>query len=451
LEPTFLVEREQPKSKIWLPNLWSVNYAETHKEVESGWSIELDEIPESGTLPELPQATVIYEETNRHWFWVTYTLVRENGEWRIQRMADEGLNAQTLSVEELQGKTDELDSYLREFSQKYTEQDIKQLEEEEAMTYLGQLATYVMQAIGYNDILIKKLPLDRSLYADAAALMVTVGQYERCLAYLVPLTQRFPEQRGLFLRRMADVQLRTSEEYFEEEYEERGELYLELAEKSLQESLAVENSLEAHLSLAEMFLDDDERFDEAKDHLLQAKELVTDPADEAHVERHLGEIAMEQDEFQKALSHYQRVVELKPDSANIWSEIGEAHEMLDHFEEAEANYKRAIELQPENASYYYKLSTLYSENDQPSQAMEVIEQGLAANPDSAALHAHMASAYLERDDYQQAEIFLNKAEQLNPDSEFIKRLRGIFDMSKPKQVYTTHRLGKPGKQGRRGR
>ena len=451
LEPNFLVEREQPKSKIWLPGLWSVNYAETHKEVESGWSIELDEIPESGPLPELPQATMIYEQTNRHWFWVTYTLIRENGEWRIQRMTDEGLNAQTLSIEELQAKTDELDSYLREFSQKYTEQDVEQLEEKEAMAYLGQMATYIMQAIGYNDILIKKLPLDRSLYVDASALMVTVGQYERCLAYLTPLIRRFPEQRALFLRRMADVQQRVSEEYFEEDYEERGELYLELAEKSLQESLAVENSIEAHLSLAEMFLDDDERLDEAEDQLLQAKELVTDPADEAHVERHLGEVAMEQDEYQKALSHYQRVIELEPDSANIWSEIGKAHEMLDHFAEAEANYKRAIELQPDNASYYYRLATLYNENNQPSQAIEVIEQGLAANPDSAALYAHKAALYVESDDYEQAEISLSKAEQLNPDSESIKRLRNIFEMNKPKPEYAVHRLGKPGKRGRRGR
>jgi tetratricopeptide (TPR) repeat protein len=394
---------------------------------------------------------VIYEETNRHWFWTSYTLIQDNGDWRIQRMTDEGVSAQSLSMEELQKKTEELNSYLEDFAQKAEGRDLEEIEKEEGVEYLKQLVMHITQAISYNDVLIKKLPLDRSLYAEATALMVATGQYERCLAYLVPLTQRFPVQRALYLRRIADLQLRVSEEYFEEDDKERGELYLDLAEKSLEESLTVENSLEAHVSLAEMFLDDDERWDEAKDHLLAAKELTTDPEDEAHIERHLGEIAMEQEEFQEALSHYQRVVELKPDSANIWLEIGKAHEMLEHFEEAEANYKHVIELEPDDVRAYGRLGKLYSENDRFSQAIEVLEQGLVANPDSAGLHTQMAATYMGHDDYHQAEIFLNKAEQLDPDTEYVKTIREVFEWSKPKPAYATHRVDKTGKQKKRKR
>ena len=58
--------------------------------------------------------------------------------------------------------------------------------------------------------------------------------------------------------------------------------------------------------------------DEARNHLLTAKAMLpADSAgDEAHIEMHLGEIAMEQDRAQEALEHYQRVAELEPDSAS---------------------------------------------------------------------------------------------------------------------------------------
>ena len=89
LEPDFIHEREPRESKLWLPNSFSARQGTTRKEIEVGWSIELDQTPISETLPEFPQATAIYEETGRHWFWTSYTLIQEQEEWRIQSMTDE--------------------------------------------------------------------------------------------------------------------------------------------------------------------------------------------------------------------------------------------------------------------------------------------------------------------------------------------------------------------------
>jgi tetratricopeptide (TPR) repeat protein len=51
---------------------------------------------------------------------------------------------------------------------------------------------------------------------------------------------------------------------------------------------------------------------EAEDHLLQAKAIVPDSSQEAHVEMHLGDIAMELERYEEALIHYQRVADLEP-------------------------------------------------------------------------------------------------------------------------------------------
>src|SRR5262249_31129623 len=151
-------------------------------------------------------------------------------------------------------------------------------------------------------------------------------QYERCLTYLIPMTQRFPQRRGLFLRRIADVQQKLSESYFYKENDERGELYQELAAESLHESLDVENSFEAHMALVDLLIEDEEEIDHMEKHLLAARELMNGPAEEAHVEVHLGEVATVREQFKEALGHYQRVLDLKPDSAEAWFDVGEAHE-----------------------------------------------------------------------------------------------------------------------------
>jgi hypothetical protein len=52
LEPDFIHEREPRESKLWLPNPLSAKHSTSRKEIEIGWSIELDQIPTSETLPE---------------------------------------------------------------------------------------------------------------------------------------------------------------------------------------------------------------------------------------------------------------------------------------------------------------------------------------------------------------------------------------------------------------
>jgi tetratricopeptide (TPR) repeat protein len=451
LKPDFMHEHELQKSQLWTPNPLPVSDPTTHKEIETGWSITLDKIPSDNTLPELPKATLIYEETGRHWFWPRYTLVQENDDWRIQNMTDEGMNAQNLSVEELQHKIEDLYGRAKEFADRYTPEEVEQLKDQDMRNYLAATSRRIIQAIYHTDILIKKFSLDFSLYEQAALRMAAANQYERSLAYLRPLTQRFPEQRGLWLRRMAAVQKLLSKELFDEGYDEQAERSLELAEEALQESLTVENNIEAHISIAELLIEDSERLDEAEGHLLQAKELITNPEEEAHIELHLGEIATEREQFEKALSHSQRIVELQPDSSEAWFDVGEAHEALEHFEEAETSYKRAIELEPDNEGYYYTLSKLYAQNDQPLKAMEVLEQGIIANPDSTILHLYIVAVVIESGDYHQAEMLLNKIERVDPKSELVHMYRQLLNLSKPKYTYDAKKLNKPLKQKKKRR
>ncbi len=435
LEPNLLYEREAQKSKLWLPNPFRADRSTAPKEIEAGWSIELDEADLSETLPELPKATLVYEETGRHWFWATYQLVQEEGEWRIQTIIDEGANALNLPAEELQKRIAELDKRGRGLTTKYDLTDIDALQNDaNAMRDLEDLLRSLLQSAYYNDALIQVLPDDPLVYETAAVRMILLGQFERGAAYLEPLVERFEEHRAGYLRQLAQVRRQLSEKYFEIGDDERGERCLERAEEALRESLVEENSFEAHISLAELLIDEDEDefLDEAGEHLLQAKALTTDSADEAHAEMHLGEVAMKREQYEEALSHYQRAAELAPDHVENWVYLADVYKKLNNIEEAEVQYKHAIELEPDNADLYWAFSKMYAENDQPEKALEVIEGGLSTNPESAILAIYLATMYFEDGDYEQAEIFLDKAEEIDPELEMISLFRQVLSLSKPK-------------------
>src|SRR5260370_26987506 len=151
-------------------------------------------------------------------------------------MTDEGANALALPVAELQKRVKEHDKYLEEFTQKPRPTDRA---EEETLQELNAILWHLMETIYYTDALIKELPLDRSLYLEAAGRLLLMHKYERSIIYLEPLARRFTEQRAEILRQLAAVQIEVSKQYFEKEYDELPEHLQELAEETLRESLAV--------------------------------------------------------------------------------------------------------------------------------------------------------------------------------------------------------------------
>ena len=429
LIPDFIHEREPQESKIWLPGLASAKRSATRKEFEVGWSIELEETPLTYTLPEVPQPTAVYEETQRHWFWTSYTLVQEENEWRIQSMTDEASIALTLPIEELQKRISKQDKFLDEYTAKHKP---KNLNIEKTQQYLDAIVWRIMQTVYYTEALIKKLPLDYSLYRDVLTRLVAVTHYEHALIYLEPLAQQFPD--GPRLRQLAAFQRELGNRFFDEGDDERGEHFQELAEEALRKSLSLVNSFEAHISLAEILIDEKEHLDEAEDHLLQAKAMVNDPDEDAHIEMHLGEIAFELKQYEDALKHFRHVADYQPDSAESWASVALVYKMLEQYDEAEANYKRAIELEPDNEDYYFSLSEMFHANEELEKAIEVLEEGLIENPDSASLHIFLAMRYIDIGDYRQAELFLEKAERLEPDGPMGQLMRQVIDIMKLEHV-----------------
>jgi tetratricopeptide (TPR) repeat protein len=425
-EPEFIRELEQKQGGLWLPNRLKENLSSTRKEFDTGWSIEMDDTPLSEGITELPVGTAINTVTQRRWFWTHYTLVRVEDAWRIESMADEGANAQSLPLGELQKRIAEQYKRVDQITRKHKPTD------HDAQQHLQELLWHLGHALHYTDALIAKSPLDRAAYENAAAAMLALQQFERAIVYFEPLVQRFPDKKSENLLQLAAIQIQLSEYLFDEEEDDASERYKQLAEENLYASLAIENSYMGHLLLGQLLKDD--RPGEAEDHLNQAKAMTTDAFVQLAVEKDLGDIAMDREQYDEALQHFNRVVELEPGSGEAWYDIAETYNLLENVEEAANNYRHAIQLEPDNTDYYSALSRMYMEHGQLTTSREVLEEGLRANPDSAEIRAFLALVMSESGDYRAAEALLDEAESIDPDLEIIDMFRMLLNVNKTRQL-----------------
>ncbi len=245
-EPSFLRERERSQQLIWLPTSALGDRSSTQREVEIGWSLELTDTPLSGTLPEMPMGTAVYKETGRHWFWTSYTLVKEEEAWRIQRMKDDGASAQSLSIAELQQHLKTIDERNQEIVETH------QPNEPGAQQYYEEIISGSIQALHYDDALLVKLPLDRTIYDDAYSRARGLRLSERAIVYLEAIIQRFPKDHdiGNILQLLAVSQADLSEQYKQDKMDVAAQHFFELAMDNLQKAIAANNTALAHLILA---------------------------------------------------------------------------------------------------------------------------------------------------------------------------------------------------------
>jgi tetratricopeptide (TPR) repeat protein len=417
-ELSFIREREVSTPAVWLPFAGSRNIS-TRREIEAGWSIEVSDTQLSGTLKEMPMGTIVYKETGRHWFWTSYTLVKEDGRWRIQKMIDDGANAQGLSMNELQNRIKEQTDRVNEIMQTQNPSggNAQQLTEE--------IIWRMVESMHYDDALIVHLPLDRTIYGDAYSRAMSLGALERAIVYLDRLAHRFPEQKGEMLRQLALTQEALSEHFGQIGMNEREQQFSQFAEQSARESLEVQNEAGGHVVLAELLMQRGTReaLADAEKHLNQAREMVVNVSQEAAIEDALATIAIRREQYQEALRHYQHIMELDQSIPDLWLKMAYVQRRIGQNEQARETYERAIKAQPDDFRPYAELGSLYIDENKATSARETLERGLQAIPNSAHLLALLASVYIATGDMHRAQTTLERAEKIDANLDMVQAVR----------------------------
>jgi len=335
---------------------------------------------------------------------------------------------QGLTIEELQQRIEEENKRIEEITSRP-----RSTNEEEAVANFEEVVRRIIHSLAYVDALLVKLPLDETIYEEAFGRAMTLNNYERAAAYLERIVQRFGQGRAEHLQRLGIVQSMLAEWYQQRGLHERSEHFFELAESTLNQALALNNTVIGHTRLAEILINHKVRLDEAETHLNQAGELAVSNAsteDQAMVEANLGSLSMLREQPENALRHFQRAAELNPNLENIWFSIGMVQRALKRFDEAEATFKHAIELEPHDFRIYAELAAIYMNRRQFAQARETLEQGIRAIPESAYLRALLASVLLESGDRRRANALLQEAERINPQDPMVQAMREEMEKRK---------------------
>jgi tetratricopeptide (TPR) repeat protein len=351
-------------------------------------------------------------------------------------MTDEGANAQGLSIQDLQKHINELREEVKNLNEEYRpllQRANMEEPDEDAMEYLRETLWRMHKAMHYSDALIAKLPLDRSVYEDAARQAEGAQSIERATVYLDRLAQRFPEFRGGTLRGLASMYSSLKNTADNNEDEGRAKLFSNLAEQAARDAVAADHAPLSYVLLAEILIEQgvQARLDEAESLLHEAETHDPSREEQTLIELGLGNIAIDRKQDEEALAHFQHAADISPDYPGIWYNVGHVQFELKQYADAEQSLKRALE-DRKDLHVFTELASVYMSQQKDAEAREILEQGLRLYPQSASLRALLAAIVNETGDRRRALSLIGEAERLSPDLEIVKTVRQIMNKYKKK-------------------
>ncbi|GHO84644.1 tetratricopeptide repeat protein [Dictyobacter formicarum] len=421
-------------------------------QVDVGWSIRFTP-QRTLAVPECAQPTISFKDTGRGWFWMRYTVVFEDEEWRIHDLTNEAAKLNELSVEEIQQgideltreieeKSQEIDEEVEEMEEEVEEEDEEEFEdededmdEEEDMEFLAHtlgnmssLIRLVVQLLHHYDALIAKNPQENvESLKEAFDLAGGIADIERAAYYAQQLATHAPEERGEALRNLAYSYHSLAALFHNNDNHEEEERFDALVEPTIREALQVSDTPANHILLATILIQHEEKLEEAESHLRQAQKGPLTQDDAIDIAMGLAEIAMQHEDNEQALKHFQDLSRLTPDDAQVWYRIGYLQHQLEHFKEAREALQQSIQLEPELTEAYTELASIYLMQGNAKKALEVAREGLENNPDTADMYATMALIYMQSGDFRSADRYLTKGENLDSDDEFLQEARQRYN------------------------
>ncbi|HEU5368418.1 MAG TPA: tetratricopeptide repeat protein [Ktedonobacterales bacterium] len=403
-------ERASDQQSLWVP---TGVHAGGRKEIEAFWSLQLKDSPLGGQMEELPMGTIISRDSNRHWYWTSYTLVRQEDVWRMSRQRDDGRQAQGLPIEELQKRVKDSTEKANQLAQTQPKTP------EETQDTFRELIGTVVTSLHDSDALIARLPLDRSVYDQATLDARSIAQYERAAAYYTKMLDRFGD-RARLLAQVGVMQYLTGEREGQEGNQAGARIWWDRATTSLEESLALEPTPDTYQALGELRARDG-KIEAAAQLMRQALDL--DPS-RAEVWSELGTLQLSQNEARTALESYQKAVELNSNLPGIHFRIGRAYRALGDNESARLAYEEAIRRNPNDTESYNNLAALLQEQ-QPERAIEMLERAITLAPDAALYHANLAALSVRTGAIKRGKAELERAEQLDPAHPVVRQVRAM--------------------------
>jgi tetratricopeptide (TPR) repeat protein len=129
----------------------------------------------------------------------------------------------------------------------------------------------------------------------------------------------------------------------------------------------------------------------------------------------LGNIMLNNDEFEKAIRQYKKAVTLKTDYLQPYILLGDAFSQIDKFDDAIENYNYGLLLDSENTEILNKLGNAHVNKGEINQAISYYNKALEINPDSAMTYNNLGAAFFHQNNFDLAIKYYLLALKFQPD------------------------------------
>jgi len=153
--------------------------------------------------------------------------------------------------------------------------------------------------------------------------------------------------------------------------------------------------------------------------------LLAEHADWPELNVLLGQAAAQEGDFEAAVEHLERAVELRPDVAEAQATLGNIYLRQGRLEEAGAALRAELAAHPVDHRSRYVLATVLELDNQPQAALREVELVLAAEPDFADAGYLRGKILLEDGRVDEAAAQLLAAAELAPEEPNIRNQLGL--------------------------
>ncbi len=132
------------------------------------------------------------------------------------------------------------------------------------------------------------------------------------------------------------------------------------------------------------------------------QELVEDYPNDERALTSLANFYFEQREYEKAIVHYKRAVQLNPNFSVPYNQLGYAYRYQQNYPAAEESFKKYIKLIPDSPNPYDSYAELLLKMGEYEVSIETYEKALEIDPDFSPSHRGIATNLIYMREYQKA-------------------------------------------------
>ncbi len=130
----------------------------------------------------------------------------------------------------------------------------------------------------------------------------------------------------------------------------------------------------------------------------------------------LGDALLQKGSVDKAITQYQKALEINPDYVEAHYNLGDALLQKGNVDEAIAHFQKALEIKPDFAEAHYNLGSALLQKGKVDEAITHFQRALQINPDYVEAHNNLGNALLQKGSVDEAISHFQKALQINPDN-----------------------------------